>query len=248
MLGPPGAGKGTQAERFARARRVPRMSTGDILREAVQQGTEARRRPRRDDGRRPARRRRARDRHRAASGWRGRMPRAGSCSTGFRGRWRRPRRSTTWLDDGTPLVVVDIEVPEETLVERLSVAADLRRSAARRPCRRRRRVPKCGGALVQRTDDDRGRGARAAAGVRARHAADRRVLPRAADVPVGRRRSDAGAGRGGHRGGGRVGGRERGDDRLPVGGGDRADARGQPARGRGAGRARGGGRAGRDDR
>src|SRR3990172_8928146 len=39
MLGPPGAGKGTQAERIARARRIPKISTGDILREAVQAGT-----------------------------------------------------------------------------------------------------------------------------------------------------------------------------------------------------------------
>jgi len=40
MLGPPGAGKGTQAERFARTRGIPKVSTGDILREAVQAGTE----------------------------------------------------------------------------------------------------------------------------------------------------------------------------------------------------------------
>jgi adenylate kinase len=40
MLGPPGAGKGTQAERFARARGIPRVSTGDILREAVHAGTD----------------------------------------------------------------------------------------------------------------------------------------------------------------------------------------------------------------
>jgi adenylate kinase len=40
MLGPPGAGKGTQAERFARARGVPKISTGDILRDAVHEGTE----------------------------------------------------------------------------------------------------------------------------------------------------------------------------------------------------------------
>jgi adenylate kinase len=39
MLGPPGAGKGTQAERFARVRGVPKISTGDILREAVHEGT-----------------------------------------------------------------------------------------------------------------------------------------------------------------------------------------------------------------
>lgn len=40
MLGPPGAGKGTQAERFAREHHIPKVSTGDILREAVHSGSE----------------------------------------------------------------------------------------------------------------------------------------------------------------------------------------------------------------
>jgi len=40
MLGPPGAGKGTQAERFAREHGIPKVSTGDILREAVHSASE----------------------------------------------------------------------------------------------------------------------------------------------------------------------------------------------------------------
>jgi adenylate kinase len=39
FLGPPGAGKGTQAARLADHLRVPRISTGDMLREAIAQGT-----------------------------------------------------------------------------------------------------------------------------------------------------------------------------------------------------------------
>ena len=88
-----GAGKGTQAERFARARGLPKISTGDILREAVQAETELGRVAKAtmeagnllgDDVMIGIVRQRLDAATRAAD----------SCSTGFRARWCRRRRST----------------------------------------------------------------------------------------------------------------------------------------------------------
>ena len=153
MLGPPGAGKGTQAERFAQQHRVPKISTGDILREAVTDETPLGRAAKEvmDAGRLVGddimigivRERLARA-----------DAKAGFVLDGF------PRTvpQAAALDGilGTqPLVVVDIVVPEETLVRRL---------ASRRMCEAcghsalpaEQGCSECGGELVVRIDDSAG--------------------------------------------------------------------------------------------
>jgi adenylate kinase len=152
MLGPPGAGKGTQAERYARNRGIPRVSTGDILRDAVQSGSEMGVAAKivMDAGRlvsdeimigiiterlsRPD----------AADGF---------VLDGFPRTVGQAEALDDWLSGPSPLVVVDIEVPEETLVRRLGFRRICSKcgttaSPAEIVC------GKCGGALVQRRDDN----------------------------------------------------------------------------------------------
>ena len=154
MLGAPGAGKGTQAERVARARAIPKISTGDILREAVLNGT--------DIGRRAsdimARGELVNDdvmigivRERLDQ----KDVRNGFILDGF------PRTviQAAALDEivkgRDPMVVVEIVVPEDELVRRLSTRMVCEKcgetahgAAAKIPdCQR------CGGRLVQRSDD-----------------------------------------------------------------------------------------------
>ena len=155
MLGPPGAGKGTQAERFARARGIPRVSTGDILREAVHAGT--------DTGLRV---KAVMDRGELVGDdvmigiVRERLDqpdaRRGFVLEGF----PRTVAQATALDvimaGGAPLIIVDIVVPESELVRRLSfrqICADCGATAT--PGTRAASVTcaTCGGLLVQRADD-----------------------------------------------------------------------------------------------
>ena len=153
MLGPPGAGKGTQAERFALKHRVPKISTGDILREAVAAQTPLGRAAKAvmDSGRLVGddimvgivRDRLARE-----------DARAGFVLDGFPRTVPQAEALDVMLN-GRPLVVVDIVVPEETLVRRL---------AARRMCGtcghsalpNEQGCSKCGGELVVRVDDSAG--------------------------------------------------------------------------------------------
>jgi adenylate kinase len=155
MLGPPGAGKGTQAERFARTRGIPKISTGEILREAVHAGTEIGKRARlvmdrgelvgddvmigivaerlgRDDAK------------------------GGFVLDGFPRTVAQAEALDRIMARRDPLIVVDIVVPEAELVRRLGTRMICESCGANAPigdgatgiCSR------CGGKLVQRADDN----------------------------------------------------------------------------------------------
>jgi adenylate kinase len=157
MLGPPGAGKGTQAKTFAAARRIPHISTGDMLREAVAAGTETGLRAR-------------------AVMEQGQLVSDEIIVGVVRERLAKPDAAAGFLLDGFPrtvpqaraldeimagrgaLVVVDIAVADEELIRRLTS----RRVCSQ--CGANEDVPgpgqaapaacaRCGGALTQRADD-----------------------------------------------------------------------------------------------
>ena len=152
MLGPPGAGKGTQAESFARNRGIPRISTGDVLRQAPHGDVELARKARAlmDAGQLV-------DDDMVIDIVRERLARPdaarGFVLDGFPRTLVQADALDHLLDDRQPLVVVDIEVPDTTLTERLKSrmtcgACGTSATAGQKKC------GKCGGALVQRPDDD----------------------------------------------------------------------------------------------
>jgi adenylate kinase len=152
VLGPPGAGKGTQAERLARERGIPRISTGDILREAVQGGTEL--------GRLAEREMSAgrlvsddvmigivRDRLGRSDAQRGFV------LDGFPRTVAQAKALEPLMEGRGPLVVVDIVVPEDELVRRLATRRICGQCGANAPPDDGPTCGRCGGAFVQRTDD-----------------------------------------------------------------------------------------------
>lgn len=155
VLGPPGAGKGTQALEFAQRHEIPAISTGNILRDAVRSGSELGQLAKTvmDAGGLV-------DDQLMVAIVRERLTqpdvRKGFVLDGF----PRTVAQATALDEmmvgQAPLIVVDIMVPDDALVARL---------ACRRVCGQcgnatsvdaagvEGRCDKCGGDLVLRSDD-----------------------------------------------------------------------------------------------
>jgi len=153
MLGPPGAGKGTQAERLARKHGVPRISTGDMLRDGIKQQL-----PLALHAKDKMDRGELVDDETMVGIVRERLSRSdtkkgfvldGFPRTGFQGQ----ALDEIMADRDGQLVVVDIVVPEEELVRRLAArricsACGTNADSGDSKCR------KCGGTLVPRSDDD----------------------------------------------------------------------------------------------
>jgi adenylate kinase len=153
MLGPPGAGKGTQAERFARAQGVPKISTGEILREAVHSGTSLGRLAMKtmDEGRLVGD-----DVMIAIVRDRLSQPDAqqGFVLDGFPRTVAQAEALDRMLAGREPLIVVEIRVPEEELVRRLRGRRVCGECGLAEPAVDGQQCPRCGGPWVQRSDDD----------------------------------------------------------------------------------------------
>jgi adenylate kinase len=152
MLGPPGAGKGTQAERLALKRGLPRISTGDILREAVQQRTAlgaiaslamdaghlvsddvmigiVQERLNRDDAK------------------------SGFVLDGFPRTVEQAAALDRMMNGRGPLIVLDVVVPEDVLVRRLATRRICGNCGMNAAVDWKQSCEKCGGELVARVDD-----------------------------------------------------------------------------------------------
>jgi adenylate kinase len=152
MLGPPASGKGTQAVRLAQARGIPKISTGDILREAAQSGTE------------PGLRAKAlMDRGELLGDdemigiVRERLARADAANGCILDGFPRTVRQAEALDRmllGEPLVIIDLAVPDTELLKRMQTRRVCGACAAiAEPGTITDSCAGCGGELITRADD-----------------------------------------------------------------------------------------------
>ena len=156
MLGAPGAGKGTQASRLSRARAIPQISTGDMLRDGIKNSfpVALRAKEKMDRGELVDD-----DTIVAIVGERlGRPDTAsGFILDGFPRTVPQARALDGVVEErgNDPLIVVDVEVPEEELVGRLAsrricstCGTNAEPGDTGEACR------KCGGPLTHRADDN----------------------------------------------------------------------------------------------
>ena len=155
MLGPPGAGKGTQAERLAKTHGLPKISTGDILREAGTLGTELGRLAKltMDAGELVSD-----DVMMGIVGERLRRPDtcAGFVLDGFPRTVAQAEALDGIMAGRGPLLIVDIEVPRDVLKRRLAARRICGSCGVNASIEWTSTCGVCGGALVQRTDDGDG--------------------------------------------------------------------------------------------
>src|SRR5687768_1206973 len=152
MLGPPGAGQGTQAERLAPTRVLPKVSTGDILREAVQAGTglgKAAKTTMEAGNLVPD------DVMIGIVGERLSKPdaRHGFVLDGFPRTVVQAGALDRMVDGRGPLLVLDIVVPEDVLVRRLATRRICSKCGVNAAVEWIAACGKCGGPLVARVDD-----------------------------------------------------------------------------------------------
>lgn len=152
MLGPPASGKGTQAVRLAQARGIPKISTGDILREAAQSGTEV-----------GLRAKELMDRGELLGDdeiigiVKERLARADAANGYILDGFPRTVPQAEALDrmlQAEPLVVIDLAVPDADLLKRMQTRRVCGTcSAIAEPGSGKAACDRCGGELITRADD-----------------------------------------------------------------------------------------------